>query len=294
MKSIKKAVIPAAGLGTRFLPATKSTPKEMLPVVDKPILFYVVQEAIAAGIEDIVIIAGRQKTSIEDFFDRSYELEDTLEKAGKLELLDAVNSIRDMANIISVRQKQALGLGHAVYCSKPVVGDEPFAVLLGDEIMVSKDGDPTVTQELTENYNKSGLSSVAVMPVDRSQVHKYGIVKPKSEPTDKAFHVESLIEKPSADEAPSLFALPGRYVFDSKIFKYLEVAKPGKNNEIQLTDSMNTLAQEHGLMACPFKAKRYDAGDKLGYLMANVELALEHHELKNDFRNYLKSLAENL
>lgn len=295
MKSIKKAVIPAAGLGTRFLPATKSTPKEMLPVVDKPILFYVVEEAIAAGIEDIVIIAGRQKTSIEDFFDRSYELEDTLEKTGKTDLLETVNSIRNMANIISVRQKQALGLGHAVYCSKPVVGDEPFAVLLGDEIMISEPGEPTVTQQLATNYDSTGLSSVAVMQVETSQVHKYGIVKPKPGVyTESSFEVESLIEKPSAEEAPSQFALPGRYIFDSKILEYLKNAKPGKNNEIQLTDSMNMLAQNQGLMACPFKAKRYDAGDKLGYLMANVELALKHSELKDEFREYLKTLAGQL
>lgn len=294
MKAIKKAVIPAAGLGTRFLPATKSTPKEMLPVVDKPILFYVVEEAIAAGIEDIVIIAGRQKTSIEDFFDRSYELEDTLEKTGKTELLETINSIRNMANIISVRQKQALGLGHAIYCSKPVVGDEPFAVLLGDEIMISENNEPTVTQQLANTYYDTKLSSVAVMPVDISQVHKYGIVKPSTTETNKPFGVESLIEKPSAEEAPSQFALPGRYVFDSKILDYLKDAKPGKNNEIQLTDSMNLLAQKDGLMACPFKAKRYDAGDKLGYLMANVELALKHSELKDEFKAYLKTLAGQL
>lgn len=293
MKAIRKAVIPAAGLGTRFLPATKSIPKEMLTVVDRPILLYIVEEAVRAGIEDIVLIAGRGKTEIEDFFDVSYELEDTLVRQGKTDLLERINYIKNLANIISIRQKQPLGLGHAILCGRPVVGDEPFAVLLGDEIMISSPSQPTVTEQLVNLARETHQSCVAVMEVAPSEVKKYGIieVKPLSE---KTYQVLSVVEKPEPAQAPSRLALPGRYVFDALIFDEIKNSQPGKNGEIQLTDAMTTLAQKKGIIATQFVAKRYDAGDRLGYLQANVELALEHPELGQDFREYLKQLAQRI
>ncbi len=285
---LKKAVIPAAGLGTRFLPATKTVPKELLPIVDKPILLYVVEEAIAAGIEDIVIVAGRNKNAIEDFFDRSYELEDTLYKTGKTELLKVVKDIQEMVQVISIRQKEAKGLGHAVYTAKPVVGDQPFAVLLGDEIMIATDG-PNVTAQLHQAFEKSGASTVAVMEVPNSDVHKYGIVAVDDTEAD-LMKVHSVVEKPAAEEAPSRLALPGRYVFSSSLFDHIEALPPGKNGEIQLTDAMTHQAQNQGLFATRFVAKRYDAGDKLGYLQANIELGLQHPQVGQDLKLYLKNL----
>jgi UTP--glucose-1-phosphate uridylyltransferase len=287
---IRKALIPAAGLGTRFLPATKTIPKEMLPIVDRPSLLYIVEEAIDAGIEDIIIVAGRGKTAIEDFFDRSYELEDNLEKTGKPELLAIVKKIRDMTNIVSIRQKFPMGLGHAVLTGKPAIGDEPFVVLLGDEIMIGK---PNVTETLTESYKKTGLSSVSIMEVPESDVSKYGIVKvaPQSAGT---YRIQDVVEKPSIGAAPSRFALPGRYAFHPKIFSYLENTKPGKNGEIQLTDAMTQLAKNEGLLGVTFEARRYDTGDKFGFFQANVELALEHPELGAKAKTYLKDLARRL
>lgn len=291
MRPVKKAIIPAAGLGTRFLPATKSIPKEMLPIVDAPIIYYVIKEALAAGIEDIILIAGRGKEAIENFFDVSYEVQDKLAKEGKTELLSIIHEIQNMTNVVSVRQKQALGLGHAVYCGKSIVGDEPFAVLLGDEIMVSEPGRKTVTQQLTESWLETGLSSVAVMEVPREDVRKYGIISGK-EKKPGVFLVDDVVEKPSVNSAPSRWALPGRYVFDAKIFSYLESASPGKNGEIQLTDSMTRLAKDRGLLGLTFEAKRYDAGDKLGYVIANIEFALANPELTADLKTYLKQLTE--
>lgn len=288
---VKKVVIPAAGLGTRFFPATKTIPKEMLPIVDKPIILYVIEEAIQAGIEDIVLIQGRGKTAIEDFFDISYELEDKFNKQGKGHLLESLNNIRKSANIISLRQKSALGLGHAVYCAKPVVGDEPFAVLLGDEITISQDPKNNVTHFLCDQYQSTNQSSVWVLPVNKEDVSKYGMIDlgPKHyDNLDKGGKVIGVIEKPSTDLAPSLWALPGRYVFDSKIFNILDETKPGKNGEIQLSDAMNELAKNGGLNAYSFSAQRFDAGDKLGFLIANIELALQRDELKDDLIKYLK------
>lgn len=286
--TLKKAVIPAAGLGTRFLPATKTVPKELLPIVDKPILLYVVEEAIKAGLEDIVIIAGRNKTAIEDFFDRSYELEDTLYKAGKTELLKMVKEIQEMVQIISIRQKEAKGLGHAVYTAKPVVGDQPFAVLLGDEIMIAGD-QPNVTAQLKSGYQETGCSTVAVMEVPESDVVKYGIVA-VDDPKQNFMKVSDVIEKPAIGEAPSRLALPGRYVFNSSLFAFLEHQAPGKNGEIQLTDAMTSEAQGPGLYATRFTAQRYDAGDKLGYLQANIELGLKHPQIAQELKNYLSNL----
>jgi UTP--glucose-1-phosphate uridylyltransferase len=258
----------------------------------------VVEEAIAAGIEDILLIQGRGKTAIEDFFDTSYELEDKLVKSNQIHLLERVQKVRDRANIISIRQKQALGLGHAVLCGKSVIGDNPFALLLGDEIMIEEDAQhKTVTTQLTEMFYEYELSSIAIMKVTDQEVHKYGIANVKHLKTvnqTEHFHVSSLIEKPTKELAPSNWALPGRYVLSSKIFDYLENAKPSVNGEIQLTDSMNLHAQKEGMMASTFSCKRYDAGDKLGYLMANIELGLKNPEFNGLFKEYLKQLTRTL
>lgn len=287
---IRKALIPAAGLGTRFLPATKTIPKEMLPIIDRPSLLYVVEECIDAGIEDIILVAGRGKTAIEDFFDRSYELEDTLEKAGKTDLLATIKKVRELANIISIRQKIPKGLGHAICAGKPAIGNEPFAVLLGDEIMVGK---PNVTELLAKSYAQTGLSSVAIMEVPQKDVVKYGMVKVAPH-GNGSYKIQDVVEKPSVDAAPSRFALPGRYTFNPKIFSYLEKAKPGKNGEIQLTDGMTELAKNEGLLGLTFTARRFDTGDKFGFFQANVEMALEHPEIGDTARTYLKDLARRL
>ncbi|MBC7371613.1 MAG: UTP--glucose-1-phosphate uridylyltransferase [Bdellovibrionaceae bacterium] len=293
MSKVKKAIIPAAGLGTRFLPATKTVPKEMLTIVDAPIIFYVVEEAVKAGIEDIVLIAGRGKHAIEDFFDTSYELEDRLAKDGKSHLLERLAHIRDMANIISIRQKHALGLGHAVLSGLPIVGKEPFAVLLGDEITMGFNGEPNVTAQLVNSFNETETSTIAIMQVLEKEVSKYGI----AEVTEKSpgfFKVNSLIEKPKPSETNSRWALPGRYVFDGEIMEILKSAKPSLNGEIQLTDSMKILCEQKGLNAMTFNAQRFDAGDKLGYLQANIELGLRNAELQGGLREYILDLAQKL
>lgn len=293
MTKVKKAIIPAAGLGTRFLPATKTIPKEMLTIVDAPIIFYVVEEAVKAGIEDIVLVQGRGKTAIEDFFDTSFELEQKLEKDGKIHLLDRLIKIRKMANIISVRQKEPLGLGHAVLCAERVIGQNPFAVLLGDEIMVSKNGTATTTETLAHLYTESGASTVAVMQVAASEVSKYGIAD-VSEIRPGYFKVNGFVEKPAPEKAPSHWALPGRYVFHPEIFSYLKDAKPGVLGEIQLTDSMNELSKNRDVFASTFQAQRYDAGDKLGYLAANLEVGLAHPEIGADLKTLLISIADRI
>lgn len=299
---VRKAIVPAAGLGTRFLPATKTVPKEMLPIVDRPIILHIVEEAARAGIEDIVLIAGRGKGAIEDFFDVSFELESKLVKDGKQEWAEDLRRIRLMANVISIRQHEARGLGHAVYCGRPIVGDEPFAVLLGDEIMVSAEGQPNVTQTLAHSFESTGISTVAVMEVPVSETSKYGVVEGDSLSERPATYggegpfmrVRNVIEKPAPGQTSSRWALPGRYVFSSEIFRYLENAKPGKNGEIQLTDAMTQLARGPGLYASTFGARRFDAGDKLGFLQANVELALDRPELAEPLRAYIKALASRL
>jgi UTP--glucose-1-phosphate uridylyltransferase len=265
----------------------------MLTIVDAPIIFYVVEEAVKAGIEDIVLIQGRGKSAIEDFFDTSYELEDKLSKDGKINLLERLIKIREMANIISIRQKQPLGLGHAVLCGEKVIGNSPFAVLLGDEIMVSPTGGITTTAELAKIYEETLASTVAVMQVPDSDVSKYGIADVEKI-KDGLFKVKGFVEKPSLEKAPSRWALPGRYVFTSEIFNYLKKAKPGVLGEIQLTDSMNELAKEQQVFASQFSSQRHDAGDKLGYLKANVELGLQHPEIQNDLRQYILDLGRNL
>lgn len=293
MSKVKKAIIPAAGLGTRFLPATKTVPKEMLTIVDAPIILYVVEEAVKAGIEDIVLIAGRGKHAIEDFFDTSYELEDKLAKDGKAKLLDRVTKIRDKANIISIRQKQALGLGHAVLCGLPIVGKEPFAVLLGDEITMEANGESNVTEQLVKSYEETSISTISVMEVEENDVSKYGIAEVE-QISASFFKVTSLVEKPKPAETKSRWALPGRYVFDNSIMDILQNAKPTLNGEIQLTDSMKVLCQLKGLNAMTFTADRYDAGDKLGYLQANIELALKNPELYHGMKSYLQDLVKRI
>ena len=293
MSKVKKAIIPAAGLGTRFLPATKTVPKEMLTIVDAPIILYVVEEAIKAGIEDIVLIAGRGKHAIEDFFDMSYELEDKLSKDGKEKLLERVTRVRNSANIISIRQKQALGLGHAVLCGLPIVGKEPFAVLLGDEITMEANGQENVTSQLVKSFEETATSTISIMKVSEKDVSKYGIAEVE-ERSPGFFKVTSLVEKPKPTETTSRWALPGRYVFDNYIMDLLTNAKPTLNGEIQLTDSMKVLCQQKGLNAMTFSADRYDAGDKLGYLQANIELALQNPELGTDLKNYILTLASRL
>lgn len=289
---VKKAVIPAAGLGTRFLPATKTIPKEMLTIVDAPIIFYVVEEAVKAGIEDIILIQGRGKTAIEDFFDVSYELEDKLAKDGKIHLLQRLIRIREMANIVSVRQKQPLGLGHAVQCASRIIGKDPFAVLLGDEIMVQQQGEgPNTLGLLTQHYNELQSSIVAIMPVDPTEVSKYGIAEVDAT-EDGLYKVKSFIEKPQPHQTSSRWALPGRYVFSASIFQELENIQPGRGGEIQLTDAMNQLTQKEKIFGATFSDERFDAGDKLGYLKANVELALKDQELRAEFRKYIVQTAQ--
>lgn len=293
MGIIKKALIPTAGLGTRFLPITSAVPKEMLPIVDEPLLLNIVREVAKAGIEDVVLITGRRKTAIEDFFDRHVELEETLERTGKLDMLESLNEIRNMVNIISIRQKQALGLGHAVYMGKPVIGNEPFAVLLGDELMIQPSpSTPTVTKQLCDTFEETQQSTVAIMEVAKSEVSKYGIIAGEKE--GKWIRVRDVVEKPEPQNAPSSWALPGRYVFSGDIFNHLENLPPGRNGEIQLTDAMCKLAQENKLIARFFDGLRYDAGDKLGYLIANVELGLKHPQIGESFREYLKNFAGKL
>ncbi len=299
MKKVKKAIIPAAGLGTRFLPATKSVPKEMLTIVDAPIIFYVVDEAVKAGIEDIILVAGRGKHAIEDFFDTSYEVEDKLMKDGKVDVLNRLEQIRNMANIISIRQKQALGLGHAVYSAKRIVGDEPFAVLLGDEITVNQNNQSSATEDLVKAYEQTGHSSLSVMKVTDDQVSKYGIAELNNEKETLKFgsqsisfhRVQKLFEKPKPAETDSRWAITGRYVFDPKIFTLLENQKPTKNNEIQLTDAIQELLKSQVVNAYPLQGRRYDAGDKLGYLVTNIEFALRNSELTDELTAYLKNLV---
>lgn len=284
--SVKKAVIPAAGLGTRFLPATKSIPKELLPIVDRPILLYIIEECLNANINEIVLISGRNKEAIEDFFDVSFELEWALEKSGRTDLLADLKAIRDQICLMSIRQKKALGLGHAVLTAQPAVGNEPFAVLLGDEVVFTDPGTPSAIAQLKNQFEDMNASVASVMEVPKQSVSKYGIIDGELQSKD-LWRVKGVIEKPAPEEAPSCFALTGRYVFQPQIFAEIESCPPGKNDEIQLADAMNQLAQKSSLYAMPFNGRRFDAGDKLGYLKANVEVALKHPELNSEFEKYL-------
>ncbi|MDZ5255244.1 UTP--glucose-1-phosphate uridylyltransferase GalU [Clostridium sp. LIBA-8841] len=288
-ETIKKAIIPAAGLGTRFLPATKAQPKEMLPIVDKPTIQYIIEEAVESGIEEILIVTGRNKKCIEDHFDKSVELEYELEKAGKSELLDLVKDITDMVDIHYIRQKEPRGLGHAINCARTFVGDEPFAVLLGDDV-VYNDEYPCLKQ-LIDCYNEYHTSILGVQAVPEKDVNKYGIVNGIHIEGD-VYKVTDLVEKPDIDKAPSNIAILGRYILTPKIFEILDETKPGKGGEIQLTDALLKLLEYEAIYAYNFKGKRYDVGDKLGFLKATVEYALRKPELKDGFIEYLREIVE--
>ena len=289
MQRIRKAVIPAAGFGTRFLPATKAQPKEMLPIVDKPTIQYIVEEAVASGIEEILIITNCYKACIENHFDNSFELEKKLEASGDMERLEMVKDIASLANVFSVRQKNPRGLGHAVLCAKSFVGDEPFAILLGDDIVVNKNG-KTATQQLVEAYEEFGGSVVGVQKVADSQVHKYGIIDPKENLTERCASVKGFVENPKLEDAPSNFAILGRYVLTPKIFELLETQAPGKGNEIQITDAIDRLTKEENVFAYDFEGNRYDVGDKVGFLKAQIDFALDRDDLRDSMIQIIKDL----
>lgn len=287
MQKVRKAVIPAAGFGTRFLPATKATPKEMLPIVDKPTIQYIVEEALASGIEEILIITGRSKRAIEDHFDRSIELELNLEASGKTAELEMVKEISGI-RIHYTRQKEPRGLGHAILCAKQFVGDEPFAVLLGDDVV---DGKVPALKQLIDVYDKTGASVLGVQEVPQEKVSSYGIVD--SQPTEEArtFTVRDMVEKPAVAEAPSRLAVLGRYVITPQVFDILEQTPPGRGNEIQLTDALKVLAKQQAMYAYNFEGRRYDVGDKQGFLEATVEMALKRPDLRDKFLAYLKEIV---
>ena len=289
MPKIRRAVFPAAGLGTRFLPATKAQPKEMLPLVDKPIIQYAVEEAVAAGLANLVIITGRGKNAIEDHFDISYELEKILEERGKSDLLSQVRAVSEMVHIAYVRQKEALGLGHAVLIARDLMNSEPFAVLLGDDVIV---GEVPCIRQMMDIYDDREAGVVAVMEVPPEETSRYGIVKTRELPNThgRLFEVLDMVEKPSVKEAPSNLAIIGRYILTPGIFETLEETGKGSGGEIQLTDGLRRLLSREKILAYKFRGKRHDAGDKLGFLQATVEFALKNEELGPAFREYLKAL----
>ena len=285
MKQVRKAVFPVAGMGTRFLPATKASPKEMLPVVDKPLIQYAVEEAVAAGITDMIFVTGRSKRAIEDHFDKAYELENELAMRGKDEMLEFVRGmIPKNINCIYIRQQEALGLGHAVLCAKPVVGDEPFAVLLADDLL---DGDTPVMKQMTDTYDYYRCSVLGVQDVPRSETKSYGIVdaRPVAERIEQ---ISAIVEKPKPEEAPSTLGVVGRYILTPRIFHHLENIKPGSGGEIQLTDGIASLLSEEQVLAYRYDGQRYDCGSKLGYLQATVVFGQRHPEVGPAFGDYLK------
>lgn len=285
--TVKKAIIPAAGLGTRFLPATKSQPKEMLPIVDKPTLQYIIEEAIASGIEEILIITGRNKKSIEDHFDKSVELELELEQKGKKEMLEMVRDISNMVNIHYIRQKEPKGLGHAIHCAKSFIGNEPFAVLLGDDIV---DNETPCLKQLITAYDEYKTSILGVQEVAKEDTCKYGILDVKHI-EDRVYKVKDMVEKPSVEEAPSNIAILGRYIITPAIFDILENQEPGKGGEIQLTDALKTLGKQEAIYAYNFEGRRYDVGDKLGFLEATIDFALKRNNLKDELLDYMKAVV---
>jgi UTP--glucose-1-phosphate uridylyltransferase len=281
---VKKAVFPVAGLGTRFLPATKSTPKEMLPLIDKPLVQYVVEEAVASGIEQILFVTGRSKRAIEDHFDIAFELEALLYDKGKDAELSQVREIADLVKIFYVRQKEALGLGHAILCAREFVGDEPFAVLLGDDII---DGEQPCLGQLLEVYRKYRGTVLALEQVPLANISSYGCVR-ANPISERVYEVVDLVEKPKQDEAPSDLAIIGRYILTPGIFPILATQVPGKGGEIQLTDAIKTLAKEEAIYGCRFIGQRHDCGDKLGFLKATVDMALKREEFNGEFEAYLR------
>ena len=288
LTKIGKAIIPAAGLGTRFLPATKAQPKEMLPVVDKPTLQYIIEEAVQSGIEEILIITGRNKTSIENHFDKSVELELELERKGKDDLLAEVREISNMANIHYIRQKEPKGLGHAIYCAKSFIGREPFAVLLGDDIVYAQ---KPCLKQMIEVYDRYRSSILGVQEVDKGDVSKYGIVD-GARLEERVYRVKGLVEKPDIERAPSRIAILGRYIISPAIFDILACTRPGKGGEIQLTDALQELAQKEAMHAYIFEGRRYDVGDRQGFLEATVEYALRREDLREGFLNYLLGVTQ--
>ncbi len=291
-QKIRKAVFPAAGLGTRFLPATKASPKEMLPLVDKPLIQYAVEEAVGCGIESILIITGRDKTAIEDHFDISFELEQVLLERGKQEMFELVRRVSELAKISYTRQKQALGLGHAIYQAKDFVNNEPFAVLLADDVVDAPE--KSALQQLIDVFEKYRSPVVATMKVEGEAISKFGVIDAKQvEP--RVYRIKDMVEKPRYEEAPSDLAIVGRYIFTPDIFQFIERTEKGAGGEIQITDAMRLMVKEgKSFYAVELQGTRHDAGDKLGFLIATVEYALKHEELASDFKNYLKSLYERI
>ena len=288
---IRKAVFPVAGLGTRFLPATKASPKEMLPIVDKPLIQYAVEEAVEAGIDQLIFVTGRNKRSIPDHFDKAYELEAELEAKGKDKLLETVrNIVPEHVSCIYIRQAEALGLGHAVLCAKPVVGDEPFSVILADD-MIDNDNKNGCVKQMVDSYSEHHSSILAVQQVAKEDTDKYGIVSLKDKNADEGF-ISAIVEKPAPADAPSTLAVVGRYILNPRIFHFLENTPKGAGGEIQLTDAIAGLLSEENVFAYKFKGVRHDCGSKLGYLQASVELGLKHPEVGDEFREYLNNLIK--
>jgi len=287
MERVKKAIIPAAGLGTRFLPATKAMPKEMLPIVDKPTIQYIVEEAIESGVEDIIVVTGKGKRAIEDHFDIAFELEHTLEEKGKLDILEKVRK-SSQVNLHYIRQKEPKGLGHAVWCARNFIGDEPFAVLLGDDIV---EAETPCTRQLIEQYERTGRSIIGVQTVGVDQTHRYGIVDP-GERTDQLYRVNRFVEKPPQGQAPSNLAIMGRYVLTPEIFEYLGRHERGAGGEIQLTDAIQKLNEDQGVYAYDFQGVRYDVGEKIGFIMTTINFALRNHELRHVLMTELEEIME--
>ncbi|MCM3356555.1 UTP--glucose-1-phosphate uridylyltransferase GalU [Psychrobacillus sp. MER TA 171] len=287
MKKVRKAIIPAAGLGTRFLPATKAMPKEMLPIVDRPTIEYIVEEAIASGIEDIIIVTGKGKRSIEDHFDRNFELEENLREKGKYELLDKINQSSEV-EIHYIRQKEPKGLGHAVWCARNFIGDEPFAVLLGDDIVQAE---KPCLQQLMEQYDETGSSVIGVQQVAEENTHRYGIIDPSGQ-EGRRYQVSNFVEKPEQGTAPSNLAIMGRYVLTPEIFGFLDKQQAGAGGEIQLTDAIQELNQVQNVYAYDFEGKRFDVGEKLGFIQTTIEFALDNEVLREELLIYLNQLTE--
>jgi UTP--glucose-1-phosphate uridylyltransferase len=287
---VRKAIIPAAGLGTRFLPATKAQPKEMLPIVDKPTIQYIVEEAVASGIEDIIIVSGRGKRAIEDHFDKSYELEETLFKKNKVEMLEQVQDISKLANIHYIRQKEPKGLGHAIYCASRFIGNEPFAVLLGDDIV---EAEQPCLKQLIDVYDRYRSSVVGVQQVASKDVSKYGIISPSEKGSiGPVISIDTLVEKPAQENAPSNYAIMGRYILRPEIFDILRNLPTGAGGEIQLTDAIKLLNENQAVLAYEFDGKRYDVGDKFGFIKATVDFAINRDDLRDDVMSYLKTIME--
>ena len=291
MKKVRKAIIPAAGLGTRFLPVTKNTAKEMLPIIDIPTIQLIVEEAVASGIEEILIITNNCKHDMEDYFDINYELEQRLLNSNKIKEYELIHNIAFMSNIHFIHQKEPKGLGHAVLCGKSFVGDEPFAVLLGDDVVKNRNGLPALRQ-LIDAYNEVGCSILGVQEVARDQVNKYGVVKPVKEVSNRLIEINDMIEKPSIEEAPSNLAVLGRYVLNPEIFESLENTAPGKGGEIQLTDAVKILNNSQNVYAYNFEGERYDVGDRFGFIKATIDFALEREDLKERVLDYIKHIAK--